>query len=91
MRGFIIAGLVLLAPLAQVQAQAPEPARELNYCERLYEIAYRYVTPVRRTGTSMRDARADLGVDLCRRGRFSEGIPMLEARLQNDRIPLPER
>jgi hypothetical protein len=91
MRKFLIAGLALIAPLTQVQAQPPEAARELNYCERLYEMTYRYVVPVRRTFGYVRDGMADLAIDRCHQGRFAEGIPILEAKLQSSRIPLPER
>ena len=91
MRKFLIAGLALLAPLTQVQAQPPDAARELNYCERLYEMTYRYVAPIPRTVGYIRDGMADLAVDRCRNGRFAEGIPILEAKLQRSRIPLPDR
>lgn len=91
MRKFLIAGLALIAPLTQAQAQPPEAARELNYCERLYEMTYRYVVPVPRTVGYIRDSMADLAIDRCRTGRSAEGIPILEAKLQHSRIPLPDR
>jgi hypothetical protein len=88
---YLIACLALVAPLTQVEAQQSPAARELNYCERLYEMTYRYVVPIRKTSAAMRDAMADLAVDRCRNGRFDEGIPILEAKLQSSLIPLPER
>ena len=91
MRKFLIAGLALIAPLAQVQAQPSQAARELNYCERLYEMTYRYVAPIPRNVGYIRDGMADLAMDRCQHGRFAEGIPILEAKLQNARIPLPQR
>ena len=91
MRRFLVAGLALIAPFTQAQAQAPQAARELNYCERLYEMTYRYVVPVSPNTGYLRDGMADLAVDRCRNGRFAEGIPVLEAKLQGSRIPLPER
>ena len=90
MRRFISAGLALIIPM-QVEAQPPRATSERNYCELLYEMSYRYVVPVGRRGTSIRDGMADLAVDRCRNGRFAEGIPVLEAKLQGARIPLPDR
>jgi hypothetical protein len=91
MRKVLIAGLALIAPLTQVEAQPSQAARELNYCERLYEMTYRYVAPIPRNVGYMRDGMADLAIDRCRNGRFAEGIPILEAKLQHSRIPLPDR
>ena len=91
MHKFLIVGLALVVSTTPVAAQPPQPARERNYCERLYEMTYRYVVPVRRATGYVRDGMADLAVDRCRNGRFAEGIPILEAKLQGSRIPLPER
>lgn len=91
MHRFVIIGLALVVPMAQVEAQPPQPGRERNYCEQLYEMTYRYVVPVHRRTGYVRDGMADLAVDRCRNGRFAEGIPILEAKLQGSRIPLPER
>lgn len=91
MRKLFIAGLVLVAPLSQLDAQPLQAARERNYCEVLYEMTYRYVVPVPRRTGYVRDGMADLAVDRCRNGRFAEGIPILEAKLQGSRIPLPDR
>jgi hypothetical protein len=90
MRTLLIAvGLALIAPAAFGQ---PSPAtRERAYCERLYEMHDRYVARIKRNGSTMRDGMADLAVDNCRNGRFSEGIPVLEAKLAQARIPLPDR
>lgn len=90
MRTFMIAlGLALTASAAL--AQAPSAGRDLAYCERLYEMHDRYVARLRRSGSPMPDGLADLAVDRCRTGRFVEGIPILEAKLQGARIPLPDR
>ena len=82
----IAAGLALIAPSAL--AQAP---RDLAYCERLYDMHDRYVVRLKPGGSPIRDGMADLAVDRCRNGRFGEGIPVLEAKLQQARIPLPGR
>jgi hypothetical protein len=91
MRKFLIAGLALIAPMTQAQAQSSDAARELSYCERLYDMTYRYVAPIPRNVGYIRDGMADLAIDRCRHGRFAEGIPILEAKLQGSRIPLPDR
>lgn len=85
----IVAGLALIAPAAL--AQAPSPTRDLAYCERLYEMHERYAIRLAFNGRPMRDGMADLAVDRCRNGRFGEGIPVLEVKLQNVRVPLPDR
>ena len=87
MRALMIAvGLALIAPTAMAQAN-----RDLAYCERLYEMHDRYVARIKRNGSTMRDGMADLAVDRCRSGRFAEGIPVLEAKLAQAKIPLPDR
>lgn len=87
MRALMIAiGLALITPAAQAQAN-----RDLAYCERLYEMHDRYVTRIKRNGGTMRDGMADLAVDRCRAGRFADGIPVLEAKLAQAKIPLPDR
>jgi len=85
----IVAGLALVAPPAL--AQAPLADRERAYCERLYEMHGRYVARIKPGGSTIPDAMADLAVDRCRDGRFGEGVPVLEAKLQGARIPLPDR
>jgi len=82
----IVVGLALVAPGAL--AQAP---RDLAYCERLYEMHDRYVVRLKPGGSPMRDGMADLAVDRCRNGRLAEGIPVLETKLQQAKIPLPDR
>jgi hypothetical protein len=70
---------------------APPPSRELSYCEELFAIHERYLLPRGFDGNQRRDATADLAVDLCRRGRANEGIPILAGKLRSARWPLPER
>jgi hypothetical protein len=82
----IAAGMALIAPVAL--AQAP---RDLAYCERLYDLHDRYVVRLKPGGSPMRDGMADLAVDRCRNGRFADGIPVLETKLQQAKIPLPDR
>lgn len=85
----IIVGLALIAPAALAQ---PAPAvRDLAYCERLYDMHDRYVVRLKPGGSQMRDGMADLAVDRCRNGRLVEGIPVLETKLQQAKIPLPDR
>jgi len=85
----IAASLALLAPAAL--AQSSPVAQELAYCERLYDMHDRYVARIQRSSSIMRDPMADLAVDRCRKGRFAEGIPVLENKLQQARLSLPER
>jgi hypothetical protein len=85
----IAVGLVLVTPLALAQSSAG--ARELTYCQRLYDLHDRYVVRLRPGGGPLRDGMADLAIERCRHGRFQEGVPILESKLQGARIPLPER
>lgn len=90
MRALLAAvGLLLIVPPAL--AQSSPGARELSYCERLYDLHDRYVVRLRPGGGPLLDGMAELAVDRCRSGRFAEGIPMLETKLHQARIPLPER
>lgn len=70
---------------------APPPSREQAYCEELFAIHERYLLPLGFDGNERRDPMADLAVDLCRRGRASEGLPILEGKLRAARWPLPVR
>lgn len=82
----IAIGLALITPAVQAQA-----SRDLAYCERLYEMHDRYVARVKRFGGTARDGMADAAIDRCRNGRFGEGIPVLELKLAQAKIPLPDR
>ncbi len=88
MRGWIITALLL--PIAGCQP-APPPSRDLAYCEALFATHERYLLPLGFDGNERRDPMADLAVDLCRRDRTQEGIPILEGKLRRARWPLPER
>ncbi|MBM3619386.1 MAG: hypothetical protein FJX20_01745 [Alphaproteobacteria bacterium] len=88
MRVHIAAALLLAIVGCQ---PAPTPSRDVAYCEELFAIHERYLLPRGFDGNDRRDPRADLAVDLCRRGRTQEGIPILEDRLRRARWPLPER
>lgn len=90
MRAWIAAALSL--SIVGCQPASP-PARnpELAYCEELFAIHERYLLPRGFDGNDRRDPMADLAVDLCRRGRAQEGIPILEGKLRRARWPLPER
>lgn len=89
MRRSFIAALSLLAA-AGCQPAAP-PSRELAYCEEMFAIHERYLLPRDFDGNERRDPMADLAVDLCRRNRADEGIPILETKLRRARWPLPQR
>ncbi|MBX3501191.1 MAG: hypothetical protein KF889_17260 [Alphaproteobacteria bacterium] len=89
MRGWLVAA-VLPPLLAGCQAPAP-PSRELAYCEEMFAIHERYLLPRDFHGNERRDPMADLAVDLCRRNRANEGIPILEHKLRQWRWPLPAR
>ncbi len=88
MRMCIAAALSLLVAGCQ---PAPTPSRDLAYCEELFAIHERYLLPRGFDGNDRRDPMADLAVDLCRRNRAQEGIPILEGKLRQARWPLPER
>lgn len=88
MRAWIAAALLLQIAGCQ---PAPTPSRELAYCEELFAIHERHLLPLGFDGNERRDPMADLAVNLCRRGRAQEGIPILESKLRRARWPLPER
>ena len=82
--------VVLLALAAGCQPK-PAPSPELAYCEAMFATFERYLLPIDLDGNQRRDPMADLAVDLCRRGRLAEGIPILEGKLNRARWPLPPR
>lgn len=88
MRGWFVTALLVL--LAGCQPAAPRTP-EVAYCEEMFAIFERYLMPMDWAGNERRDPQADLAVDLCRRGRANEGIPILEYKLRRARWPLPQR
>lgn len=88
MRRWFVAGTLLL--IAGCQQLAP-PSPELAYCEEMFSIFERHLMPMDWEGNERRDPMADLAVDLCRRNRANEGIPILEGKLRRARWPLPQR
>jgi len=75
-----------------VGCQPPAPrSPEQAYCEEMFAIFERHLMPIDWAGNERRDPMADLAVDLCRRNRTQEGIPILEAKLRRARWPLPQR
>lgn len=88
MRAWFIVALSLLA--AGCAAKQP-PSPELAYCEEMFAIFERYLMPMDWAGNERRDPQADLAIDLCRRGRLNEGIPILEYKLRRARWPLPQK
>lgn len=86
---------VLLSGLPFIVSAQPlrNPAQgaELAYCEQLFALHERYLSHLARRGSQMRDGRADLAIDLCRRQRTAEGIPILEGKLTRARFELPSR
>jgi hypothetical protein len=90
MRGWFIVVSLLLVAGCQSTPSTP-PSRELAYCEEMFAIFERYLMPMDWEGNERRDPQADLAVDLCRRNRLNEGIPILEGKLRRARWPLPQR
>jgi hypothetical protein len=86
-RWFVAASLPLL--IAGCQPPAPQ-TREQAYCEEMFAIFERHLMPMDWEGNERRDPMADLAVDLCRRNRAHEGIPILEGKLRRARWPLPQ-
>jgi hypothetical protein len=82
---------VLVMMLASACAPKAPPSPELAYCEEMFAIFERYLMPMDWNGNERRDPQADLAIDLCRRGRHVEGIPILEYKLRRARWPLPQR
>jgi hypothetical protein len=85
----IIASLVLAVSLGVTgvpRAQTDDRA----YCERLFEIWERYISPLSRGQISGgRDALE--AVNQCRQGDTSPGIAYLEKKVQDNRFTLPAR
>ncbi len=88
MRGWFVAALLLAIVGCQ---PAPPLSREQAYCEEMFAIFERHLMPMDWQGNERRDPMADLAVDLCRRNRAQEGIPILEGKLRRARWPLPQR
>ncbi len=86
MRAVVV--LALLALLGACEPKPP-PSPELAYCEEMFATFDRYLQPRDFDGNDRRDPMADLAIDLCRRGRLAEGIPILEQKLRRANWPLP--
>jgi hypothetical protein len=85
----IIASLVLIVSLGVAGAPRAQ-SDDRAYCERLYEIWERYISPLSRGQISGgRDALE--AVSQCRQGDTAPGIATLEKKLQDNRFTLPAR
>lgn len=86
------AALTLLSPFAPLRAQASGSPADLRYCYALSQLYMRYVGNPETEPRSIRrnDAVADNAMAQCRQGNAT-GVPVLERKLTDNRITLPQR
>jgi hypothetical protein len=82
---------LLLASSAHAQGRLSSP--EQQYCEALSDLYMRYVGNPETEPRNVRrnDAEAEKALSQCRRGDASASIPVLERKLTDNRITLPQR
>lgn len=85
--------LVLLCTSCSPQAQVAGASSDLRYCEALSQRYMRYVGNPETEPRSIRrnDAVADKALAQCRQGNAAASIPVLERKLTDNRIVLPQR
>lgn len=89
-RVLAIAIAVLLASSAHAQVRR---SPEQHYCEALSDLYMRYVGNPETEPRKIRrnDAEAEKALAQCRRGEVAASIPVLERKLVDNRITLPQR
>ena len=78
---------VLLAFPALALAQSDDAA----YCAKLGELAAKYTGMAGGNGGTRPDLDTAEAISECRKGNTAAGIPVLEQKLRNSRITLPQR
>lgn len=84
--GFFV--LAMLPHAAGAQAASPE---DLRYCKALSEIYVRYTGSSEFERPPRRDVTADEAVSRCKAGDAARAIPILERKLTNNGLSLPQR
>ena len=81
----------LLVSSAHAQGRVSSP--EQRYCEALSDLYMRYVGNPETEPRKIRrnDADAEKALAQCRRGEVAASIPVLERKLTDNRITLPQR
>ena len=76
-----------------VHAQSRRSSPEQQYCEALSDLYMRYVGNPETQPRNVRrnDADAEKALAQCRHGDAAASIPVLERKLVDSRIPLPQR
>ena len=82
MKRVLIGLVLLLSPL-------PAMADDAAYCEKLSDLALRYLSYNARRGVP--DADVAAAVDQCQKGNTAAAIPTLERKLRNGGFTLPQR
>lgn len=84
-----LAGLLaLLGTMLAGGCTTANPPARLAYCTELYNLWYRYRTPVGHAHTAQQ-APADYAVYACQIGRCDEGIAILTDLLQRHKVAVP--
>jgi len=92
-RLLLAAAVVLLSSSSPLRAQAVGAAADGRYCRALSQLYMRYVGNPETEPRSIRrnDAVADHALAQCRQGNAAAAIPVLERKLTDNRIVLPQR
>jgi hypothetical protein len=85
--------LMLLCSSCSPRAPVAGSSSDLRYCEALSQLYMRYVGNPETEPRSIRrnDAVADKALVQCRQGNAAASIPVLERKLTDNRIVLPQR
>lgn len=84
-----LAGLAtLLLTTVITGCTTPDPPARLAYCTQLYNLWYRYRSPIAHAHTAQQ-APADYALYACQLGRYDEGIAILTDLLQRHKVAVP--
>ena len=92
MKTFIAVAIAFLLT-APAYAQGRQSSPEQQYCEALSDLYMRYVGNPETEPRKVRrnDAEAEKALSQCRQGDTAASIPVLERKLVDNRITLPQR
>ena len=88
-----LAAVVLILLIASPAHAQRRTSPEQQYCEALSDLYMRYVGNPETEPRKIRrnDADAEKALAQCRRGEVAASIPVLERKLTDNRITLPQR
>ena len=85
--------VVFLVAASSAHAQGRESSPEQRYCEALSDLYMRYIGNPETEPRNVRrnDADADKALAQCRHGDPAASVPVLERKLTDNKVTLPQR